>query len=39
MFKKLQRKGVTSKKKLKYFSFERQKATNLRKLYLLPKNY
>ena len=37
MFKKLRRKGVISEKELKYFSFEYKKATNLGKLYLLPK--
>ena len=38
MFKNLRRKGVISEK-LKYSSFEYMKATNLRKLYLLPKIY
>ena len=37
MFKNLRRKGVISEKELKYFSFEYKKATNLGKLYLLPK--
>ena len=37
MFKKLRRKGVILEKELKYFSFEYKKATNLGKLYLLPK--
>ena len=37
MFKKLRRKGVISEKELKYFSFQYKKATNLGKLYLLPK--
>ena len=37
MFKNLRRKGIISKKELKYFSFEYKKATNLGKLYLLPK--
>ena len=37
MFKNLRREGVTLEKKLKYFSFEYKKATNLGKLYLLPK--
>ena len=37
MFKNLRRKGVISEKELKYFSFEYKKATNLEKLYLLPK--
>ena len=37
MFKNLRRKGVILEKELKYFSFEYKKATNLGKLYLLPK--
>ena len=37
MFKNLRRKGIISEKELKYFSFEYKKATNLGKLYLLPK--
>ena len=37
MFKNLRRKGVISEKELKYFTFEYKKATNLGKLYLLPK--
>ena len=37
MFKNLRRKGVILEKQLKHFSFEYKKATNLGKLYLLPK--
>ena len=37
MFKNLRRKGVISERELKYFTFEYKKATNLGKLYLLPK--
>ena len=37
MFRNLRRKGVISEKELKYFSFEYREATNLGKLYLLPK--
>ena len=37
MFKNLKGKGVILEKELKYFSFEYEKATNSRKLYLLPK--
>ena len=37
MFKNLRIKGLISEEELKYFSFEYKKATNLGKLYLLPK--
>ena len=37
MFKNLGRKDVILEKELKYFFFEYKKATNLGKLYLLPK--
>ena len=37
MFKNLRRKGVILEKELKYFSFKYKKATNLGKLFLLPK--
>ena len=37
MFKNLRRKRAILEKELKYFSFEYKKATNLGKLYLLPK--
>ena len=37
MFKNLGRKGVISENELEYFFFEYKKATNVGKLYLLPK--
>ena len=37
IFKNLRRKGVILEKERKYFCFEYKKATNLGKLYLLPK--
>ena len=37
MFLILKRKGLISQKKLKYFTYEFKKSTNLGKLYLLPK--
>ena len=36
-FKDLRRSGCITEKKLKYFSYEYKKITNLGKLYLLPK--
>ena len=37
MFSSLTRKGFITEKQLKYFTYEYKKATNFRKLYLLPK--
>ena len=37
IFESLKRRGLISKKQLKYFRFDFKKAYNLRKLYLLPK--
>ena len=39
IFKNIRRKGVILEKILKHFSFEYKKATNLGKIYLLPKIY
>ena len=38
-FRNIKKKGCITKKEFKYFSFELKKATNLGKLYLLPKIY
>ena len=38
-FKNIKKKGFITERKLKYFSIEFKKATNIGKLYLLPKIY
>ena len=37
MFRSLKPQGKINEKELKYFTYEYQKATNLGKMYLLPK--
>ena len=37
MFRSLKSQGKINEKELKYFTYEYQKATNLGKMYLLPK--